>query len=48
MQHGHGGIFLDCWNKGAWSLRAVWAELGMAMALELLVVPVADNGGARG
>ena len=37
MQHGHGGILLDCWNEGAWSLRAAQAELGMAMALELLL-----------
>ena len=37
MQHGHGGILLDCWNEGAWSLRAARAELGMAMALELLL-----------
>ena len=37
MRHGHGGILLDYWNEGAWSLRAARAELGMAMALELLL-----------
>ena len=37
MKHGHGRILLDCWNEGAWSLRAAQAELGMAMALELLL-----------
>ena len=37
MQLGHGRILLDCWNEGAWSLRAAQAELGTAMALELLL-----------
>ena len=48
MQHGHGGILLDCWNEGAWSLRAARAELGMAMALELLEVVIGSGAGRRG